>query len=343
MVVAVFGVPSPFTVLGTQIIRSLIAGIRGACDIISTTKIEDIKESWPQNPKGVICFNEFPEAALIEFLLEERIPIIVFLNGFAATARGLVAERGLAALEAVRTASLSFSCLREAVVRGNVLAVSSHNRLNDAGELLHRIASYLGLRLSEETVLAIIQQLNLCKGRSGRVYLENLNTEMEPGGGVKTANAGALLEAGRLASSLEGYEQLIAGQAIHTIRWPSSIFSLVDKNMEPAIEPVSLVGPARYLVIGPYMGLPRGKWHGSISISVFDNLSGNGIMFDVAAACGADVLWKAEYSLPKAGAYLAELEFHVSHPHLPVEIRSFLTQGAIEGSFRFENVILRPQ
>ena len=91
------------------------------------------------------------------------------------------------------------------------------------------------------------------------------------------------------------------------------------------------------------MGVPRGTWLATIAFSVANNISGNKILFDVAAAFGSDIIAKAEYKLPKEGAFLAEFEFSHLKPHLPLELRSFLLHGAIEGEFKLKKVVLELQ
>ena len=66
-------------------------------------------------------------------------------------------------------------------------------------------------------------------------------------------------------------------------------------------------------------------------------------MFDVSAASGVEILARADYDVPKEGTFLAELKFHNQKPHLPLELRSFLSEGAIEGRFEFHNVLLQVQ
>ncbi len=344
MVVGVFGVPSLSTTLGAEIVRALLASFYGACELVSPANSEDVKGLWTQNTKSVVVYSELPEKSLIRSLFERRVPVIVFLNGLAATARGLVAERGKSALEAIRAASLSFAALRGAVSEESVLIVSSHNQINNVYDLLQRMTQFLGIQASPDTIAATMKSLNFSKYSDGGVYLEGQSAKALPN--VKAAaipNPTVIAQVDTLSSGLQDYDQLVERRYIHTLTWPGTIFHLLDKDAGPAIESVDLLGPARYLVSGPFMGLPRGTWLATIAFSVANNMSGNKIMFDVAAAFGADIVTKAECNLPEKGDFLAEFEFHHVKPHLPLELRSFLMQGAIEGRFSFKNVIFRLQ
>jgi hypothetical protein len=344
LVVGIFGVPSGLTERGAKLVQSLLVSVYGACDLISTAKIQDIPKLWPQNPKSVICCNETPEQSLIWFLREERIPIILFLDGFGATAQGLVTGRGMAVSDAIRAASLSFATLTEAALAETTFIISSHNQMHDVHSLLHQIARFLKLPLSSEQVAAIIQLLHLEQAPDGRIYLKDQNGRTPTNAtAAASANDAVIAQVKNLSSGLSGYDQLLHHRFIHTLNWPGSLFYLIDKGAGPAIEPVDLLGPARYLVTGPYLGLPRGTWVAKISFIISANLSGNKLMFDVAADSGKEIIGRADYDMPKEGTFVAKLTFHHHRPHLTLELRSFLLQGAIEGSFEFHNVLLKLQ
>ena len=46
-----------------------------------------------------------------------------------------------------------------------------------------------------------------------------------------------------LVSGLHDYDQLLEHRFIHTLKWPGTVFYLLDKGAGPAIEPVNLFGP----------------------------------------------------------------------------------------------------
>jgi hypothetical protein len=71
---------------------------------------------------------------------------------------------------------------------------------------------------------------------------------------------------------------------------------------------------------------------------VADNLSGNNLKIDVFTD---RVIWERAAPLPPSGAYSCQLEFTVAEPRVPVQIRVFNGQGAIEGTFRLSGIALR--
>ena len=251
MVVGVFGVPSLSTALGAEIVRALLASFYGACEVVSPASVQDVKDLWAQNSKGVVVYSELPEEPLIRFLLEKRVPVIIFLNGLAATARALVAERSKSALEAIRAASLSFAALRDAVSEESVLIVSSHNHINNVYDLLQRMTQFLGIQASSDTIAATMQSLHLSKCSDGGVYLEKQTAKALP-----NANAAAIhAEVDALSSALQDYDQLIERRFIHTLTWPGTIFHLLDKGAGPAIEFCRFTGACPLSRVGTVYGV----------------------------------------------------------------------------------------
>ncbi len=255
-----------------------------------------------------------------------------------------MAARGLSALDAVRAASLAISSLEEVVSTDKVLIIRSDNRTNDVRIMIEEIATFLGLSIPPETRESIIKKLSLQEDVQGGIHFESQRTAALRFFGLPdsddTERAGEVSE---LAASLADYDQLLRHGFIHSLRWPGALFHLLDKQSGPAIEAVDLTGPARFLVSGPYLGLPRGRWNAELAFSVWDNLSGNRILIDISTNSGETVLAKKEYILPKEGAFKCKLSFETVQSHLAIEIRTFLVQGAIEGSFCFQEVGLTRQ
>ena len=236
MFVGVFGVPSTSTVLGTEIVRTLLATCYGVCEVVSTANPQDVKDFWVQGRQSAIFYSERPEESLIRFLLDEQVPIIVFLNGFAATSRALVAVRGMTALEAIRAASLSFAALKDAVSEKNVLIISSHKRINDVYNLLRQITRFLGFEASSDAIGTTTQSLQFSNDNDGGVYLESQTAN------ATSADPGVIAQVDALSDSLKDYDQLIERGFIHTLTWPGTVFHLLDKGAGPAIESVDLSG-----------------------------------------------------------------------------------------------------
>ena len=137
------------------------------------------------------------------------------------------------------------------------------------------------------------------------------------------------------ADALQGYEHLLAGHAAHTFSWPSSVFLSAEEKGAPVAGPISLMGGARCFLYGPYFHLPAGRWKATADFSVADNGSGNRLKLDVFTD---QVVFEGSCPLPAQGSFRLSVTFEVTEPRLPVQLRFFNEDGAIEGQFDLHEV-----
>ena len=85
-----------------------------------------------------------------------------------------------------------------------------------------------------------------------------------------------------LISALMGYNSILELNAISKVHWPAKLFSM-DKNSSNLVtKAFPLLGLARFLVYGPRLGLPKGKWMATVSLAVADNSSGDQIAIAIS-------------------------------------------------------------
>ena len=116
-------------------------------------------------------------------------------------------------------------------------------------------------------------------------------------------------------------------------------FVKMDREMWHDVLDVNLTGPARYLMFGPLLHLPPGRWRASIVFRVDDNLSGNTLMSDVVA--DNQICNTGEGVLPPSGVFSFEIDFVVRDPRLPVAVRLATRSGAIEGTLELLSAEVR--
>jgi hypothetical protein len=329
MLVAVLGVTPKLAKRGTNFLHALLVHFYGSCSITSARTVDDIKTLWPWDDPGVIYFEEPPHLPAIEFLLKNNIRTVALVSTFSAASLELLLEGRLPPLDAARATSRWFSAIAETVAAGNGLIVHTESGTQELKQVLSKIACFLGLSASSEAARRPPPQKQI-----------NALSDAFSAGTLEEATAGL---AKRLLSELKGYDQLLECRPNYCVHWPNSTFHLTDKDATLATDYIELTGPARLLVFGPYMGLPRGRWIAAPAITVADNLSGNNITIDISTNLGTEVLAKVKAKLPAEGEYWCEIAFEMPHSHLPIEVRLFLNQGAIEGKLRFNSVTLRRQ
>ncbi len=137
---------------------------------------------------------------------------------------------------------------------------------------------------------------------------------------------------------LGGFELLLKKRVVGRIHWPREVFMNSDEQGALVNAPIYLTGRARLLLYGPFLHLPRGTWIAEISFEVRENFSGNVLKVDIYHD-GIIGEWK--FSLPDKGSFTFELPLKVFEPRHPIQIRFYLMEGAIEGTFDLKQVNLR--
>jgi hypothetical protein len=134
---------------------------------------------------------------------------------------------------------------------------------------------------------------------------------------------------------LSGFDPLQYARRADAFDWGPQVFLGSAPHGEPIAGPVGLVGGRRCFLFGPFFHLPRGLWKATVDFAVRDNLSGNMLKVDVYTD---EVVMEASARLPIAGRFSFSIVFPIEEPRLPVQLRLFNEQGAIEGEFEIMGV-----
>ncbi|MCZ8182158.1 MAG: hypothetical protein O9322_04240 [Beijerinckiaceae bacterium] len=136
---------------------------------------------------------------------------------------------------------------------------------------------------------------------------------------------------------------LINGGEARPIIWPVEIFfAQTEKKAVSGVrpEPQTMLGPARFLYFGPYLCLPAGRWQAMAEFEVKNNLSRNRVEIDISR--NNETISFSLVDLPEEGFFTAVTDFFNDRGELPIEMRIFLKEGAIEGQFELKKVMLTP-
>jgi len=129
------------------------------------------------------------------------------------------------------------------------------------------------------------------------------------------------------------YETMLTGGDFSVVTCPLALYvSAKGANYETAHPWLPMVGPARCILWGPYIHLPRGKWLAHVIIAVRGNISGNVLQIQILRGLSEYMTTLAK--LEENGAFECELEFEIDDPLDRLEITFTLKEGAIEGDFR---------
>lgn len=120
--------------------------------------------------------------------------------------------------------------------------------------------------------------------------------------------------------------------------WPREAFLSGDMPDEPLPPIVDVAGRARILAYGPYLPLTSGQWHAKVFLGFSHDIGKLPFIMEIDAS---GPLVRGFFEVEQGGLFTIELDFEVSEPLFPVEIRLISQDSAIEGQFALIEVELR--
>jgi hypothetical protein len=298
--------------------------------------LERLRESFAQREGGsVVITSDLPSGEMSAFVVESKLPIIVFGDDLGDAFHWVRTSRVLAAVDAARFCSRMLSALSPAFLSRRALIIPRRNAASPHA-IVSQIIGYLFPGRAKTLVDLTFQHLIEAD------HIKQMQTVEDSDYHTYDSTSPDLL-----AKSVEplhsardavmAYDGLCWGRPVQEIVWPMELFTRLDGR--PARAPVELTGPARALFWGPYMHLPAGDWTARVEFEIDGALSGVEAMTDVIVN---EVVNEKTFEMPAKGIFAYDLSFHVANPHLPVEIRLFTKRSAIEGVFLPRSVRVRP-
>ncbi|MGE3710861.1 MAG: hypothetical protein AB7G35_14430 [Hyphomicrobiaceae bacterium] len=207
--------------------------------------------------------------------------------------------------------------------------VTEHAVTLPLNDFLAAIAHRVGLNIDEGESEKIARQLAPGFDTGPMPRLSDI-LPATPDDNEESRTAGKL---GRYA--LSGYSDLANGEAATRFDWPIAVFMGSRPHGAYLNGPVSLVGGRRCFLFGPFIRIPAGRWRVSLGFDVRDNVSGNELKID---AYTDRVIWEGRSRLPQSGSFRCAFEVDVTDASLPLQIRLFNEEAAIEGEMDLHGV-----
>lgn len=341
MAVGLFGVPSVFFGLCVHLVNGLLKQAFGSCEAVRIASPGELRAPILDTS---LFHHDTPEPELIESLVSQKIPLIVFLDSLETSIYQSIKFWGMPFPLAMRQATLSLSALEEVVKVPDVFVIRSYEKKRIVIQLLlERLCTFLDIEHHRVKIDQLIKSLNLKQSDDGHVFLEEQLERAKILARCPLEEKADIIYPQKLVAPLKGYNSILDLKPVSAIHWLGETFSTeLNGPAGPGLK-VNLLGPARVLFYGPYAGLPKGRWTAKVTFSVFNNFSGNEIILDISQNYAQNILVKGTSKLPVSGTYTCDLSFNVTDPHLPIEIRLLTTQGAIEGEIEFIGVALERQ
>lgn len=342
MLVSVFGTPSPLTYWGIHLLRTIMQVVYGDTHYVHSIYIDDLRGAWFQRAgKNVLLVSECPESPIADLVIKSGAPIFVFADDPSDVVGYVMESRGLDVRPALSFASQSFCTLHDAFNAPAAFVVQRPRYDNRVSDLVTQILTYLeGTTPADDLVKRVLAHI-LPPGQGGKnptvgdEVLRVIPGARLPGGFAAGQTAGIR---NRIDGVIGQYSNIAERQPLQLIEWPRQIFQDWDRRETYSGAPIDMQGPARFLICGPTMHLPRGEWIASVEIEISENHSGNRLWADVASR---DLLTAITTDLPADGVFSFEMAFEVLEPQLPIDVRFQILSGAIEGKFLMRSVSLR--
>lgn len=327
MLVSLFGTPSDLTQSVLKVVQTVVEVGLGPYQWIAAGTADDLRAAWTSRAhEHIVLFGDIPSREIVELLRQANAPAIVVLEGPARIVRACRRTRQLEGLPAIRFASQSLATLHDLALSPQVRLIAAGGAERSIEALISEIASLFRISLDDASLGMIRQRLQLdALGPAPRMC------DFSPDATTETATADELLA----DEALAGYEPLLLGQRVTRFAWAPGLFLGSNPHGEPITGRLSLVGGRRCFLFGPFFHVPAGRWRATVDFEVRDNVSGNVLKVDVYTD---KVIMEASTRLPVEGRFTFDIVFPVEEPRLPLQIRLFNEQGAIEGEFELHRI-----
>ncbi len=339
MLLSVFGTPSPLTYSGCAVVRTIADCAVGSHSFIQAVFLEDVKNAWANidrtKTQAVVLFSDFPARPLTELVRSAHAPCVVFLDDFEEVVYSALEQRGMPIAQALRFAT-QVACALNRLQGEQFLLITPRSRERPIREFIVNACEFFGLQNTAVLADSVLARLGYDSfaptfgehfaGTRPRLVSDPF---LDLGGDPHDR---ALI---KLVANQ--YAGIGAGNIPSQIVWPPELFLDWDKPGAFLEGPVELLGPARFIICGPYLHLPEGPWEAHVIIEVAKNISGNRLSVDVFSG---NILYGATMDLPASGIFEFVMPFSIADPFIPSELRFQILSGAIEGLLTLKQVSL---
>jgi hypothetical protein len=326
---AIGGPPAAASIFAVHLCGEMLRHSFAAALVAPANSLGDVDADAVEDADAVLLFFDIPDENVATFIAQEHIPAVLIEEDFERTAHYCMSARQMGHVDAIRFLTQSRACL-DAFAQLPGLPTVRPRECADLLRLIDRLAEALGIAELPQWPLAR-DRMAEAYGRFASVdeainHFIHMAAEADAAASVVEEDVATLL--GKVA---KGYGVGTNSVARH-LEWPAELLMDGTPPHTAVVGTMDVTGPARLLTFGPYLHLPAGRWAGQFLFETGDNASSNRFMFDIMAdRC---VRFSALGNMSGTGRFAIASEFEVRRAKDPVEFRTFLTEGAIEGFFR---------
>lgn len=331
MLLCHYGTPSELTIATLKVLQAVAKVAFGDYNFIHANTEDDLQKGWGgRTHTATLIVGDIPEAAVVDFIIKSGSKLLLTLDDPLGTLASIKRRRDIHGLDAIRFACQSFATLHDFAISPSALVVPSSARNAPLASVVTEVSRLYGLSADDKLVASILADL-VPADRGPDLKLGDLFLDTEMG-----QNLDADADLGM--ACLKPFDSLQRKISPQSFVWPPNVFLGADPHGAPLSGPQNLMGGRRCFLFGPYLHLPRGKWRATINFAIRDNLSGNLLRAEIFTD---RVIWDGHTRLPAQGDFSFDIDFEISEARLPLQIRLFNWEGAIEGILELAPVHLR--
>ena len=338
MLLSVFGTPSALTYSGCALVRTIADDAIGRHAFIQAIFPADVKSAWQNidrsETNAVVLFSDFPASSLLELISSSRAPAIVFVDDFEEIIYHALATREMSVAQTLRFASQVVCALDQ--LRGElVFRVTSQACDRPMMDFVVNACEFFGLREARKISTSVLSRLGYDETVKPTFRAHFRDATPGPITGASFIARIASHDRALIRYVADQYAGIGTGTGRSQIIWPTELFLDWDRPGTLLAGPIDLIGPARFIICGPYLHLPIGAWVARVVVEIHANHSGNRLGVDVFSGT---ILRGITADLPKSGIFEFSLPFRIEDPFLPAELRFQTLAGAIEGTLTLRHV-----
>lgn len=318
------GAPGAFTLWAFDAIRMLAARADGAV-------VNEIDRTDPIEPAAnapSVYLTRFPSATIIEAVANGDLKALVLLDDPVAGVEFIIATTGQSLLEAIRAHSASgvaHLAIGRAPEAGFILRPGDRR----ACEVLRQIADSLALPYDDAVIKDSLTRLGAANDPETSIDAV-IARHMEGCASSALLHQTSSSAASRatIRAVLDPLAAMAQGAFHQPIVWPVGVFLYGDRPDEPAPPVVSIIGPARTLIYGPYFHLPPGEYRVEIVMAFSGRIDDIPFSLEMHGGSRLGRFWI--HPRP-SGEYVGRFRLRHENPADPIEIHLRNERGAIEG------------
>ncbi|MEZ5817627.1 MAG: hypothetical protein R3D44_11125 [Hyphomicrobiaceae bacterium] len=324
MLLSVFGTPSFSTLRVVGAVRALANVALGGHRFVGAATAEELRKAWSdEGNQSTVLFGDIPDAEICRLMRQSGAPILVVLDPPADIVAAAMQRFGTDLRESVRASAKSLSAIHDLAFCPTSFCIGPSSSGAAAEDLAATISRAFGIALEPQKWRRVVELIQKADATPPK-----LSPKAQP-----TTDVGSAPE----IPALGGFDEVMAGRPASAFVWPTVTFMTAEPLGEPLYGPVTMTGGRRCLIYGPYLHLPAGQWTAELEIEVWENTSGNVLKIDVHTD---RVIWEAGAPLPEAGRFKCRVPVNVDEPRLPIQIRLFVDEGALEGRLALHHVTI---